>query len=97
MAQRHNMLHPLEQAIIAQLGDTLTEIGLCYFMRPFRDGQGGIRFLSPLEMFFCFACDFDIVPKVMSRAECQMLIYNTIGDNFGEFADVFRDLRSLVS
>jgi hypothetical protein len=93
MAKRHKNLAPSEQMHIIQLEVTLTNIALCYFMRPFRDGQGGVRFLDPHEMFFHFASDFGVVPELISRSECRMLIYNTVGDNYGEFAAVFRDLR----
>ena len=93
MAKRHKNLAPSEQMHIIRLEVTLTHIALCYFMRPFRDGLGGVRFLDPHEMFFHFASDFGVVPELISRSECRMLIYNTVGDNYGEFAAVFRDLR----
>lgn len=65
--------------------EVLAEVGSCYFTRPFRDGQGGTRFLSANEMYFIFAQDFGIIPDIVSRSECRVLIYKTI-DNHPEFS-----------
>ena len=59
---------------------------------PFRDGNGGTRFLTPDELYFALAEDFHLVPEIVSRSQCRVLIYNTIGNN-PEFAEAFHHLH----
>jgi len=44
--------------------------------------------LTPNEVYFIFAEDFGIVPYILSRSECRVITYQTIGSN-PEFAEAF--------